>query len=54
MDKNDELSYLAILSHIDVIGVTVIWLHDELEDHEASLPGYVLFRQDCPLGKRSG
>ncbi len=45
----DELNNLASLSHIDVIGITETWLHDELKDHEVSLPGCVLFR---PSSKR--
>ncbi len=45
MSKFDELSNLVVLIHIDIIGVTEIWLHDELKDHEGHLPGYVLFRQ---------
>ncbi len=52
MNKLDELNNLASLSHIDVIGVTETWLHDELKDHEVRLPGYVLFRHDRPSGKR--
>ncbi len=31
--KLDELNDLASLSHIDVIGATETWLHDELKDH---------------------
>ncbi len=46
MNKLDELNSLAILSHIAIIGVAETWLHYELKDHEGSLPGYVLFRQD--------
>ncbi len=52
MNKLDELNNLACLSHIDVIGVTETWLHDELKDHEVSLPGYVLFLHDRPSSKR--
>ncbi len=51
MNKLDELNSLASLSHIDVIGVTETWLHDELK---VSLPGYVLFHHDCPSSKRGG
>ncbi len=51
MNKLDELNNLASLSHIDVIGVTETWLHDELN---VSLPGYVLFHHDCPSSKRGG
>ncbi len=54
MNKLDELNNLASLSHIDVICVTEAWLHDELKDHEISLPGYVLFRHDRPSSKRGG
>ncbi len=54
MNKLDELNNLACLSHIDVIGVTETWLHDELKDHEVSLPGYFLFRHDRPARKRGG
>ncbi len=52
MNKLDELNNLASLSHIDIIGVTLTWPHDEIKDHEVSLPGYVLFRQDRPSSKR--
>ncbi len=45
----DELN-----NHIDIIGVTETWLHDELKDHEVSLPGSVLFLQDRPSSKRGG
>ncbi len=48
MNKLDELNNLASPSHIDIIGVTETWLHYELKDHEVSLPGYDLFRQDLP------
>ncbi len=44
----DELSNLSSPSHFDLIGVTGTWLHNELKDHEVSLPGYVLLRQDRP------
>ncbi len=54
MTKLDELNNLVSLSHIDVIGVTETWLHDELRDHKVSLPGYVLFRHDRPTSKRGG
>ncbi len=54
MNKLDELNNLASLSRIDVIGVTETWLHDELKDHEVSLPGYVLFRHDRPSCKSGG
>ncbi len=54
MNILDELNNLACLSHIDMIGVTETWLHDELKDHEVSLPGYVRFCQDCPSSKRGG
>ncbi len=36
MNKLDELNYLASLSHIDVMGVTEAWPHDELKDHEVT------------------
>ncbi len=52
MSKFDELSNLANLIHIDVISATEIWLHDELEDHEVYLSGYVLFRHRHPSSKR--
>ncbi len=52
MNKLDELNNLASLSHIDVIGVTETWLHDELKGHEDSLPGYFLFRHDRPSSKK--
>ncbi len=42
MNKLDELNNLASLGHINIIGVTETWLHDELKGHEVSLPGYVL------------
>ncbi len=54
MNKLDELNNLASLSHIDIIGVTETWLHGEVKDHEVSLPGYVLFRQDRSSSKRGG
>ncbi len=54
MNKLDEPNSLATLSHIDAIGVTETWLHDELKDHEVNLPGYVLFRHDRPSSKRGG
>ncbi len=54
MNKLDELNNLASLSHIDVIGVTETWLHDELKHHEVRLPGYVVFRQNRPSTKRGG
>ncbi len=54
MNKINELSNLSSLSHIDVIGVTEIWLHGELKDHEASLLGYVLYRLCRRSGKRGG
>ncbi len=54
MNKLDVLNNLANLSHIDVIGVTEAWLHDELKDHEVSLPGYVPFRHYHPSSKRGG
>ncbi len=54
MNKLDELNNLASLNHIDVIGVTETWLHDELKDHEVSLQGYALFRHDRLSSKRGG
>ncbi len=30
--KIDEISYLARISHIDVVGVTETWLYDEVKD----------------------
>ncbi len=32
INKMDEISNLARISHIDVVGVTETWLHDELKD----------------------
>ncbi len=51
MNKLDDLNYLASLSDIDVIGVTETWLHDELKDHEVSLPGYTLSPKTVPPAK---
>ncbi len=52
MSKFGELSNLVVLIHIDIIGVTEVWLHDELKDHEVNLSGYVLFRHGHPSSKR--
>ncbi len=52
MSKFDELSNLVVLINIDIIGVTEIWLHDELKDHEVNLSGYVLFRHRHLSSKR--
>ncbi len=54
MNKFGELNNLTSLSHVYIIGVTKTWLHDEIKDHEVSLPGNVLFRQDRPFSKRGG
>ncbi len=54
MNNIDELNNLVSLSHVDVIGVTETWLHDELKYHEVSLPGYILFHQDRPSSIRGG
>ncbi len=51
MNKLDELNNLASLSLIDIIGVTETWLHDELKDHEVSLPVYVLSAMTVPPAK---
>ncbi len=50
-NKFDELNNLASLSHINIVGVTVTWLHGEHKDHEVSLPGYLLFNQNRPTAK---
>ncbi len=54
MNKIGELCNLASPSHIDVIGETEIWLHDELKDHDAILPGNVLIGYNRPSKKRGG
>ncbi len=51
MSKFGELSNLAILIHIGIIGIKGIWLHDEPKDHEVNLSGYVLFRHGHPSSK---
>ncbi len=54
LNKTEELADLAQQMNLDMIGMTETWLHDGILDDEICLPGYTLFRQDCPFQKKGG
>lgn len=56
MNKLDEIQLILNENKIDILGISESWTHDNIEDAEVMIPGYLLFRRDRVFGvkKRGG
>lgn len=49
----DELKDLVTKNKYHIIGITESWARNEIDDSELHIDGYVMYRQDRPLGTSS-